>query len=156
MEQVFTDRKGNKVIKPKSREVLNRISAYGIARQGNKILLVNPTWKKEFELPGGAVENEKITDGLKREFLEETGYTIEIISDSPINTRFTLFYADDIDTFFISKLLFFSVKVAGENESSLVNKKEINQSRWYDLEKLNENNTQINTLHLDVIMMMEK
>ncbi len=152
MEQIFTDRKGNKVRKPEGKEVFDRVSAYGIAQSGNKILLVNPTWKKEFELPGGGIKNEKITDGLKREFFEETGYPIEIIGDSPVDIRFTLFYADDLDTFFNSRLLFFLVKVVGEKEQSLVNKSEINHCGWYDFEQL-KNDIPINKLHLDVIRM---
>ncbi len=53
MAEEFKDRKGNVVIKPEDRKIENRLSAYGIAKQGNKILLVKPSWKEEFDLPGG-------------------------------------------------------------------------------------------------------
>jgi 8-oxo-dGTP pyrophosphatase MutT (NUDIX family) len=152
MEQIFTDRKGNKVIKPEGKEVFNRVSAYGIAMSGNKILLVNPTWKKEFELPGGAIENEDIIKGLKREFLEETGYPIKLVSYSPLEIRYSLFYADDIDTFFNSKQLFFLVKLSGKRKLSWINKKEIHKIKWCDITKLSNNTIQINRLHLDIAL----
>ena len=53
----FRDRKGNRVIKPEHKEINNRTSVYGLVKKGNKVLLVKPTWKEEFELPGGGVEN---------------------------------------------------------------------------------------------------
>src|SRR3989344_409984 len=147
----FTDRKGNKVTKPKEKGVINRTSAYGIAIDRNKIFLVKPTWKDELELPGGGIEHEGIFDGLKREFLEETGFYIELINKNPVKTECTLFYADDIDTFFISKLLFFLVRIKGNQNLLLVDKNEIRGGDWYDLDMLKAGCSKINDLHLRVI-----
>lgn len=151
MELKFRDRKGNIVIKPREKEVLDRISVYGIAMLGNKIFLVNPTWKDELELPGGGIQSEKIQEGLKREFLEETGFPIIIVNETPIKTATALFYADDINTFFNSKLLFYLVEINGERDPSLINRNEIKEGMWYDLDKLKKDGRKINNLHLQVI-----
>lgn len=65
-----------------------RETCYGVARIGGKILLVYSKKDKDFSLPGGGLEdNEQLEDGLKREFLEESGYqvkTAEHFADSHV------------------------------------------------------------------------
>ncbi len=151
MIEEFRDRKGKIVIKPEGKAVINRISAYGIAKQENKILFVRPTWKMEFDLPGGRVEvDEKIDEGLKRELLEETGFSIKILNKTPIKTETALFYADDLDIYFDSKMLFFLVEIVGEGNSQLINSNEIRAVSWLNLDTLETE--PINKLHLSVIV----
>lgn len=149
MEQVFNDRKGNKVIKPKDKEVFQRISAYGIAIDMDNILLVKPTWKNSLDLPGGGIEKESILEGLKREFLEETGFHIKNLDEKPIKIKYSLFYADDLDTFFNSEMHFFRVKIISEQKTSLINKKEIKICSWHPFNKINDH--EINPAHFEAI-----
>lgn len=57
---------------------------YGIVRDFEKILLIKKNkgpYKGKYDLPGGSINQpESLLDNLKREFIEETGYTIEILN----------------------------------------------------------------------------
>lgn len=56
------------------------VAVRGIAIKDSKILLVKESEEWVWETPGGRIKKmESIEDGLKREFLEETGYTIKVI-----------------------------------------------------------------------------
>ncbi|CUI16726.1 RNA pyrophosphohydrolase [Candidatus Protochlamydia naegleriophila] len=57
---------------------VTRLGVYGIALEGNKILLVskgpNGCYRNKLDLPGGGIEfGESSEETLRREFLEETG-----------------------------------------------------------------------------------
>lgn len=70
----------------KSVEMTNpriRYAARGIViRDDGKIAVFHKTKKNEYKLPGGGIEeNENPKDTFKREILEETGCTIEIIDE---------------------------------------------------------------------------
>lgn len=56
---------------------------YGVAYEDSKILLINKVkgpYINRFDLPGGGLnEDESIIQHLKREFIEETGYEIEVL-----------------------------------------------------------------------------
>lgn len=56
---------------------------YGVAYENSKILLINKVkgpYINRFDLPGGSLnEDESIIQHLKREFIEETGYEIEVL-----------------------------------------------------------------------------
>ena len=52
-----------------------RETCFGIVRNGNKILVVNKN--NQYSLVGGGIEEkETFKDCLKREFVEETGYSV--------------------------------------------------------------------------------
>jgi 8-oxo-dGTP pyrophosphatase MutT (NUDIX family) len=153
-KNVFKDRKGNTKIKPKGCKVNKRTSAYGIAMNKNKILLVKPTWKQEFDLPGGGIETkENLTDCLKREFYEETGMNIEPLSIKPVATEEELFYADDIDKYFDSKQYFFLVAITIIDYLWKADEKEIQEIIWYDIKDINNTKIKhnIKNTHLKVI-----
>jgi 8-oxo-dGTP pyrophosphatase MutT (NUDIX family) len=153
MELKFIDRKGNIVIKPKQREIKNRISVYGIAILKNKVFLVKPAWINLLELPGGGVvSGENIEEGLKREFLEETGFFITMKNKIPIWTSNVFFYADDIDIFFNSKVLFYLVSVNGKKNSFSADKNEIKESGWYDLNELKRYKKKVKDLHFKAVI----
>lgn len=60
-----------------------RETCYGIAENDDKILMVYSEKGKDISFPGGGIEQgETLTDGLKREFLEESGY--EVLEAEPI------------------------------------------------------------------------
>ncbi len=59
-----------------------RETCFGICERYGKILLTKKTKKNEIAMVGGGIEQcETHEDCLKREFLEESGYTIESIDE---------------------------------------------------------------------------
>jgi len=153
-KNIFKDRKGNTKIKPEDDKVNKRTSAYGIAINKNKILLVKPTWKQEFDLPGGGIETkESLTDCLQREFYEETGMNIESLSTNPVAIEEELFYADDINKYFDSKQCFFLVNITTIDYLWKADEKEIQEIIWYDIKDINNTKIKhnIKKTHLKVI-----
>lgn len=61
-------------------EIKNHFGVYGICLQDGKLLCIEKTrgpYQHRFDLPGGSQEiGEGLTETLKREVLEETGYTL--------------------------------------------------------------------------------
>ncbi len=68
-------------IRKPERDVVQRTGVYGIVTDAqNRVLIVKN--KLGYFLPGGGVqENETHEEALRREFLEETGYNIEIVRE---------------------------------------------------------------------------
>lgn len=65
------------------------ISVRGVAIKDGKILLVKEREEKRLETPGGRIKHgESIENALKREFLEETGYDIEIVKPIHVYNRY--------------------------------------------------------------------
>ena len=66
-------------------EIKNHFGVYGICLQDGKLLCIEKTrgpYQHRFDLPGGSQEiGEGLTETLKREVLEETGYTINSYSN---------------------------------------------------------------------------
>ncbi|MDR1032419.1 MAG: NUDIX domain-containing protein [Candidatus Nomurabacteria bacterium] len=64
-----------------SKNIVETISAGGIIYEDGKYLLINWPSENTVEIPKGTVKlGESIEDACKREILEETGYTVEIIA----------------------------------------------------------------------------
>ena len=61
-------------------EIKNHFGVYGVCFQDGKLLCIEKTrgpYQHRFDLPGGSQEiGEGLTETLKREVLEETGYTL--------------------------------------------------------------------------------
>jgi len=61
-------------------EIKNYFGVYGVCLQDGKLLCIEKTrgpYRHRFDLPGGSQEpGEGLTETLKREVLEETGYTL--------------------------------------------------------------------------------
>jgi 8-oxo-dGTP diphosphatase len=145
----FIDRKGRVREKLENREVKNRISVYGLLIKEGKILMVNPIWNDFWELPGGGKnENETVEECLRREFQEETN--IEISQSKKVSQTISVkFYADDIDEYFNSKLLFFDITKTENTNIKILDKKEIKKLEWKNISELNKKNT--NNNHLEII-----
>lgn len=59
-----------------------RETCFGICERNGKILLTKKTKKNEIAMVGGGIKQCETHEGcLKREFLEESGYTIESINE---------------------------------------------------------------------------
>lgn len=137
----FVDRKGNLVEKPQKRHVGRRQSAYGIYLKGEQVLLVKPPWSERWEFPGGGVErNESITEGLVREFKEETGLDVIKFNPRPLVRLKQNFYADDLDEYFRSELFFFLIDEVKGASLSTLDKEEISAIEWLPIENLKEEN----------------
>jgi len=58
---------------------------YGLYFKGGKLLVINKNggpYINRFDLPGGSLEeSESLTNAMKREFLEETGFEIEVVKN---------------------------------------------------------------------------
>ena len=66
-------------------EIKNHFGVYGICYEKGKLLCIEKTrgpYQHRFDLPGGSQEiGEGLTETLKREVLEETGYTLSRYSN---------------------------------------------------------------------------
>ena len=146
----FIDRKGGVREKPNDRVIKNRISAYGLLIKKGKILMVKPVWNDFWELPGGGKNfNETIEECLIREFKEETNILISKFKKLPFSFQ-VKFYADDIDEYYNSKLVFFDILGTKNTNYKLLDKKEINRLYWIEISQLNKKNT--NNSHLEIIL----
>ncbi|WP_404451387.1 NUDIX hydrolase [Virgibacillus necropolis] len=61
------------------------LGVYGIYEKNNQLLVINKNggpYINRFDLPGGSLEDgESLTDAMQREFIEETGVEIEVVSN---------------------------------------------------------------------------
>ena len=61
-------------------------TVYTVAFKDGKFLMVFNPERDGWEMPGGKMEEgEDVKDAAKREFLEESGYDIDIVSDRELN-----------------------------------------------------------------------
>ena len=69
-------------------EIKNHFGVYGVCLQEGKLLCIEKTrgpYQHRFDLPGGSQElGEGLTETLKREVLEETGYSLSSYSNPRI------------------------------------------------------------------------
>ncbi|MFS9110006.1 NUDIX hydrolase [Streptococcus australis] len=69
-------------------EIKKHFGVYGVCYENGKLLCIEKTrgpYQQRFDLPGGSQElGEGLTETLKREVLEETGYTLSSYSNSRI------------------------------------------------------------------------
>ncbi len=89
----FRDINGNivKLSKADKARVSWRPSVYGFLVKDGHMLCVKQRWSDKYSLPGGGMKiGENISASLKREFLEETGYNIEVTKKQPVYATTTL------------------------------------------------------------------
>lgn len=123
-----------------------RPAVYGIAIDGDTVLVTTIKDSNEYLWPGGAVElGEDHTDSLKREFREETGFEIEVLK--PIKAYTSMFWETFKNEDFQAMMIFFFVKVVGGRRSQdgmdETEKSFIEGAEWIkvvDLEKMHYRN----------------
>ena len=143
--EIFLDANNNPFTLPVDEEVVWRISGYALVNsEEGKILMVVPTWNTLWELPGGGVEvSERIRDGIKRECLEETGYSI-LVSDQPFHVSERNFYHRHEKKYYHSVVMVYLGELLSEQQDiGFVNTQdgnEISKIDWVSLEELSEQN----------------
>jgi 8-oxo-dGTP pyrophosphatase MutT (NUDIX family) len=111
-----------------------RISAYGILIVDHKILLQQNPNNHLYNLPGGGVEvGESGAAAVKREFLEETGYTVSV--NELIDTDFSLFTYDGY--FFHNLLLFYKAVKSSEQIIDPTDPEDSLGAQFFDLANIN-------------------
>jgi 8-oxo-dGTP diphosphatase len=123
-----------------------RISAYGvIINNDQEVLVVIPTWRNTYDLPGGGVEpTEQIAEGVIRECYEETGYKVKLDSEMPFYILETNFYHTDHNQFYHSVNLFYRCSLASEEQNTAyintVEPDEIEKVEWKKITELTADN----------------
>ncbi|MBB2480585.1 NUDIX hydrolase [Bacillus sp. APMAM] len=100
----------------KVRKYHRAFSVYGICYENGKLLVINKNggpYKNRYDLPGGSLEvAESLTAAMKREFLEETGFEIEIKQNiGVIDFMLPWDWKEYTDVHHIA--VFYSVKIIG-------------------------------------------
>jgi ADP-ribose pyrophosphatase YjhB (NUDIX family) len=114
-EMKFYNVKGQEVRPPKNYGF--RPAVYGMLIEEGKLLFIKPVWDDRYSLPGGAVElGEELTESLAREFLEETGYFVDVESQ-PIYVDTQLFNDSEMNKKWQRINLYFLVKRNSEEQS---------------------------------------
>jgi ADP-ribose pyrophosphatase YjhB (NUDIX family) len=122
-----------------------RISAYGVIVVGNKILLVKQGNVEKYQFPGGGIEiNELISEGLKRELVEEIGLDLKLHLEIPFHIREGWFHKRSDKSYYHSLMLFYRVDVELTDLENLQPPKdsEINEIKLISIEELSPKNVQ--------------
>lgn len=138
---IYLDHKNQQHKLPEGTLVTWRISSYGVViNSDNEILVVVPTWRETYDLPGGGVEpTEKISEGVIRECYEETGYQVKLDSNLPFYISETDFYHTDHDKFYHSVNLYFKCSLVSEHQNTaIINTVEIDEIEKVEWKKLAE------------------
>lgn len=133
----FINYKGNKVELPKERSFSWRPSAYALIIENDCILAIKSV-RGLWEISGGGIElGESVEEGLIREVLEETGYTVSIEPEIS-SFKESFFYADDLDEYYQSILMLFKAKLISRNQQKeKINfKDEVAENKWIPIKEL--------------------
>lgn len=92
------------------------LGVYGICLKNGKLLVINKNdgpYINRYDLPGGSLEEgESLSEAMKREFLEETGFEIEIEDNiGTIDFKLPWLWRDFTDVHHIA--IYYSVKNIG-------------------------------------------
>ena len=130
----FNDINGKEVNAPN--EFHWRPAIYGILIENKKILVIRPEWdSKKLCLPGGGLKlGEDLVEGIKREFLEETGYEV-LVNEKPIHVE-TKLYADHKEKHFFQRInTYFEVQRKNKKQKTKLDK-ETTLLKWVELKTI--------------------
>ncbi|MCB9798883.1 NUDIX domain-containing protein [Candidatus Nomurabacteria bacterium] len=126
--------------KPEDEPIHMRAGGYVCVTKDDTILLVNPTWSHFWEFPGGGVDpGEHIQDAAIRECMEETGYSIQISSETPFAVTESFYVSPSNGKFYQNIGVFFHAKLTSETpDAEKVFRDEIRQIRWVPKNEITE------------------
>jgi 8-oxo-dGTP diphosphatase len=131
----FRDTKGRRSKAPKG-DYPWRPAVYGLLVEDGKLLCQRPSWDRtKFCLPGGGMEKgESFEEALKREFLEETGFRIKVLSQ-PVFTETRLFGDRRHRGFFQMINTYFNAELVSKKQRKRLDEETVGLV-WVDMEGL--------------------
>lgn len=149
MKEIFIDYLGKEHVKPTNRTAEKRTSVYGLFEKNKKILMVKSLVHNLWELPGGGVDDgETELEALTREFLEETGYSLNKLNLNPLQIFDNNFHDPRMNKYYYNKMKFMLVTSAFKKENSTLDSNEVEKVDFIDINKLNPSNCQQYTLNV--------
>ena len=129
-------------------EIKKHFGVYGICYENGKLLCIEKTrgpYQHRFDLPGGSQElDEGLTETLKREVLEETGYTLSDYSNPRI---YDVLVQEDGQDFVVHHIMAFYDVVFDFESSQQSLPQEVNDGSndsenaiWLNLEEITADN----------------
>ena len=129
-------------------EIKNHFGVYGVCFENGKLLCIEKTrgpYQHRYDLPGGSQEvGEGLTETLKREVLEETGYTISDYSNPRI---YDVLVQEDGQDFAVHHIMaFYDIVLDFERYQKSLPHEVLDGSNdsanalWIPLEQINEDN----------------
>ena len=129
-------------------EIKNHFGVYGICFENGKLLCIEKTrgpYQHRFDLPGGSQElGEGLTETLKREVLEETGYALSDYSNPRISE---VLVQDEGQDFAVHHLMaFYDIVLDFERSQQSLPKEVLGGSNdsanaiWLPIEQITEEN----------------
>jgi len=116
-----------------------RVSAYGILKVGNKILLQRHPLLSKFGVPGGGIGmGESITQGLYREYEEETGLKVKRGKLLDVDEDYFTSGGEDVHGIFI----YYEVLRTGGKMLKDGNGSDTAELKFIDIKDLNQGNVQ--------------
>lgn len=114
-----------------------RVSAYGIYIKDEKVVLTNDAGTDRWDLPGGGIEEgESIEDGLRREFLEETGMEIDREVEFFKSTK-EYYWVGKGEAWDSNRNYFIVKNIKGELQKK-INQHGTAEARWVELKDLDK------------------
>ena len=129
-------------------EIKNHFGVYGICLQDGKLLCIEKTrgpYQHRFDLPGGSQEiGEGLTETLKREVLEETGYTLIRYCNPRI---YDVLVQEEGQDFAVHHIMAFYDIEVNEKEAQVTISEAVSDGAndslryvWMDIQKITEEN----------------
>lgn len=115
-----------------------RPSAYGVLRNGNKVLVQRHKLLSKFGFPGGGIKmDESISGGLIREYKEETGLKVTVDKLLGVGEDYFTFKGTDVHGIFI----YFEVKKVSGKILPNGNGQDTGEVKFIELNKLTKGNS---------------
>ena len=129
-------------------EIKNHFGVYGVCFENGKLLCIEKTrgpYQHRFDLPGGSQEvGEGLTETLKREVLEETGYKINGYANPRI---YDVLVQEDGQDFAVHHIMaFYDIALDFEHSQSSISQEVLDGSNdsanalWLNLEEITADN----------------
>ena len=129
-------------------EIKKHFGVYGICFENGKLLCIEKTrgpYQYRFDLPGGSQEpGEGLTETLKREVLEETGYSLSSYSNPRI---YDVMVQEEGKNFAVHHIMaFYDIAINFESSQKSIPQEVIDGSNdsakavWLDLEEITKEN----------------